>query len=242
MKTKNLLFAVMTALFLLAAPNLRAASSGKCGDNVKWSLSVRGVLTIEGTGAMYDYTFGSPAPWKGQSFTSAVIKDGVTTIGNDAFASCKGLTSVNIPNSVTSIGESAFSHCSGLTSVTIPGSVTSIGEWAFAWCEGLTKIESLAENPPVCDKYPFSGVDKDKCVLSVPKNSVEAYKSAEGWKDFYNIVAGISGVAQENDVGVSAKNGVISVTGATGNAVVEVYGTTGAQARPSTFRRQVCIL
>ena len=213
MKTKNLLFAVMTALFLLAAPNLRAASSGKCGDNVKWSLSVRGVLTISGTGAMYDYTFGSPAPWKDQSFTSAVIKDGVTTIGNDAFASCKGLTSVNIPNSVT-----------------------SIGEWAFAWCEGLTKIESLAENPPVCDKYPFSGVDKDKCVLSVPKNSVEAYKSAEGWKDFSNIVTGIVGVAQGNSVGVSAKNGVISVTGATGNAVVEVYGTNGAQVYRGTSK------
>ncbi len=55
----------------------------------------------------------------------------VTSIGDRAFYSCRGLTSVTIPNSVTSIGESAFYYCIGLTSVTIPNSVTSIGNAAF---------------------------------------------------------------------------------------------------------------
>ena len=58
----------------------------------------------------------------------------VTTIGNEAFASCDGLTSVTIPNSVTSIGEWAFEGCTGLTSVTIPNSVTTIGNNAFYGC------------------------------------------------------------------------------------------------------------
>ena len=64
----------------------------------------------------------------------------VTSIGNYAFESCKGLTSIAIPNSVTSIGHYAFNDCSGLTSVTIPDSVTSIGQAAFAWCNELTSI------------------------------------------------------------------------------------------------------
>ena len=39
-----------------------------------------------------------------------------------------------IPNSVTTIGDFAFSSCKGLTSVTIPNSVTTIGDWAFISC------------------------------------------------------------------------------------------------------------
>jgi hypothetical protein len=62
------------------------------------------------------------------------IGDGVTSIGDYAFASCSGLTSIDIPDSVTSIGDYAFYYCSGLTSIDIPDSVTSIGTYAFGYC------------------------------------------------------------------------------------------------------------
>ena len=73
------------------------------------------------------------SPWLSQrdEIKKVVIKDGVTSIGNNAFSYCSGLTSVTIPNSVTSIGDQAFDSCSGLTSLTIPNSVTSIGDYAF---------------------------------------------------------------------------------------------------------------
>ena len=44
------LLPVMTAWFLLAAPNLRAAQSGKCGDSITGTLDDYGVLTLEGIG------------------------------------------------------------------------------------------------------------------------------------------------------------------------------------------------
>ena len=70
-----------------------------------------------------------------------VIPDGVTSIGNRAFADCKNITSIQMPNSVISIEERAFSRCISLTNIEIPNSVTSIGDCAFWNCCGLTSIE-----------------------------------------------------------------------------------------------------
>ena len=72
--------------------------------------------------------------------TSVTIPNSVTTIGEFAFEFCYSLTSIAIPNSVTSIGYSAFFKCSALTYITIPNSVTSIGNLAFAYCSSLTSI------------------------------------------------------------------------------------------------------
>ena len=115
---------------------------GSCGENATWTL-VDGVLTIGGTGAMYDYTTSSPAPWNEykNDIKSVVINEGVTLIGNYAFYYCTGFTSIEIPNSVTSIGNYAFFGCSGFASIEIPNSVTSIGELAFQNCTSLTSIE-----------------------------------------------------------------------------------------------------
>ncbi len=160
--------------------------------------------------------------------TSVTIPSGVTSIEAYTFYKCTALTNVTIPNSVTSIKQSAFYGCTALTNVTIPNSVTEIGPTAFSDCKGLTKIESLAETPPSCGDYVFYNVDKENCVLTVPANSVEAYKAAEGWKDFYSIVAGISSVTKGNNVSISASNGVITVAGVAGNNTVEVYSASGA--------------
>jgi len=58
------------------------------------------------------------------------ISNGVTTIGDDAFAD-KQLTSVTIPNSVTAIGEGAFMN-NQITRIVFPNSVRRIGANAFA--------------------------------------------------------------------------------------------------------------
>ena len=139
---------LLTAILLLCSTVVSAETySGTCGTNVNWSLDTEtGVLEITGTGAMTNYKnypASSQSPWSNYSkyITSINISNGITNIGDYAFAYCSSLTSVTIPNSVTTIGISAFYNCSGLTSITIPNSVTSIGKNAFCVCTGLTSIE-----------------------------------------------------------------------------------------------------
>lgn len=118
-----------------------ATTSGTCGENLTWTLE-DGTLTISGTGAMSDYSTSSghtSAPWGDycETITSAVIENGVTSIGNYAFYECTGLASIAMPEGIASIGDDAFKGCTSLASINIPKSVTSIGNEAFFGC-GLT--------------------------------------------------------------------------------------------------------
>ena len=142
----SFVLAVLMIASLLPATALAVdiVDSGTCGakgSNLTWTLDSEGVLTISGSGDMHGYG-SSDAPWYGSRsrVKSAVIAEGVTSIGESAFENCRSLTSVTIPNSVTSIGWSAFFYCKSLTSVTIPDSVTSIGDSAFASCTSLTSV------------------------------------------------------------------------------------------------------
>ena len=76
----------------------------------------------------------------------SVIPSSVTSIGDNAFKSCKDLKSIVIPEGVKSIGKSAFEGCSGLTAITIPASVESIGSGAFFECTGIRSIKVAQGN------------------------------------------------------------------------------------------------
>ena len=110
-------------------------------DNLTWTLTADGTLTISGEGAMKDYNSDdNPSPvYNNSDVKKVVIEDGVTSIGNSAFDSCRNLTSVTIPDSVTSIGKDAFEACNSLSSITLSNNITSIGDFAFHGCP-LTSI------------------------------------------------------------------------------------------------------
>lgn len=67
--------------------------------------------------------------------SSITIPNTVTVVGQDAFANCTNLTTVSLPNSLTSV--TGFAGCTGLTTITIPSNVTEIGIRAFAGCTGI---------------------------------------------------------------------------------------------------------
>ena len=147
--------------------------------------------------------------------TSISIPNSVRYLAQGAFKGCTGLTSVTLSNSLTTLNGYTFKGCTGLTSVTIPNSVTRIETETFLGCSGLTTV-TLGKNVEViADQAFYSDNSKielikclnptppdvfylylvfpksilSTCVLQVPEEALETYRSQAYWKQFINIEA-----------------------------------------------------
>ena len=168
-RTLSLILALLMVCSLLpVSAAADAPKSGTCGDNLTWTLDDAGVLTISGTGDMYNYP-DSTAPWKAYagSITSVVVESGVTSIGERAFQSCGAVKSISLPDSVTSIGKCAFSVCIKLESINIPTGLKSISASMFANCESLKSIR-IPNGVTSIGNCAFSGCIKLKSLILPP--------------------------------------------------------------------------
>ena len=150
------------------------------------------------------------------NLTDAVLPNSVTEIGENAFGSCSKLENIpGLTNDQTSflpqldkigafafadciklpklrlrnaseIGEKAFINCSSVTDIILGASVAQIGKAAFAGCTKLEKVTNLVAVPQAFPDKLFDGIDKSQFVIYVHRASYEAFKAADGWKD-YNI-------------------------------------------------------
>lgn len=93
--------------------------SGTCGENLTWTLNTcDSVLAISGTGVMYNYSKQNVAPWAYLGVKSAVIGNGVTTLGTFAFYQC-AMSSISIPASVTKVHFNTFNNSYNLMNFTV---------------------------------------------------------------------------------------------------------------------------
>ncbi len=153
----------------ITASAASSANSGKCGKNVRWTLK-NGVLTISGKGAMYDQEVLDYSSGKSKQVKKIIIKNGVTSIGGNAFYGYKNLSSVTIPNSVKKIGWYAFSDCSKLKSITIPSGVKVIEQALFAYCKNLESVK-LPSGITAIGAWAFVGCSKLKNI-TIPKKVI----------------------------------------------------------------------
>jgi hypothetical protein len=104
-----------------------AAETGQCGDALSWTLNDEGILTISGTGDMWDYDGGdnkSPFNWN-PIIQNVVIENGVTGIGRYAFLYCTNLTNISLPDSLARINAMSL-FGTNLTQIRIPKRVTHV--------------------------------------------------------------------------------------------------------------------
>ena len=113
------------------------------------------------------------------------------------------VTHDGVEYTVTKVGDRLLTSWAYLTSITIPKTITHIGHNAFLGCSGLTAIYTFATEPCTlgadADDIPsvFMHIDKENCVLYVPKDCIEKYRAAEGWNEFVNI-------AEIDDTGIKS--------------------------------------
>ena len=74
------------------------------------------------------------------SFTSIILPDTITSIGDDAFRASQDLKYIKIPDGVKSIGARAF-WWSGIESIDLPAGLETIAVAAFSQCESLSSID-----------------------------------------------------------------------------------------------------
>ncbi len=144
------------------------------GGNISYSMAVE-----DGYSPFYRNDF----------LKKVTIADNETEISNYEFYGCRNLQEVFIGNGVAKIGDYAFSGCIELRDFSFGKEVATIGADAFSDCGNMKILTSHRQVPPVCASQALDDIDKFKCTLYVPSTSINAYKNAEQWKNFFHIEA-----------------------------------------------------
>ncbi len=154
---RRVLFCVLTVLCITVgflAMNVFAATvvaSGTCGaegDNLTWTLDDEGTLTISGTGAMDSFAI-YDNPWQEyhKQIIRVVVKEGVTTIGTNAFCYFESMQEINLPNTLEKIEYNAFCDVDCFTKIVMPASLSSMESDVFRGCRGLSLVEFTGDAP-----------------------------------------------------------------------------------------------
>ena len=157
--------------------------------------------SFRGTG-MTSYTVPSHITEIGSSVFShtdflkrVVIHDGVTKIGDHAFAFAAALKEVTWPSSAKTVEVATFYEC-GLTSFVIPATVTAVEDYGFYNCRELEKLYVLGDLKTIGD-HVFTDCAK-LTIYGRSGTNVEQYAKANGIpfvaiepaRDFLDVPAG----------------------------------------------------
>lgn len=133
-----------------------------------------------------------------------------TSVGGGAFTNCESLSKINLPScrelvyrafygctSLTQvslpvcsqIGENVFYNCTALSEIVLP-KCEYIGTYAFGYCSSLSVITLGCSVVCSLSSYAFYGtwIETLSGSIYVPSSLVSAYKTADLWYQYSNII------------------------------------------------------
>lgn len=126
----------------------------------------------------------------GTQYSHVELSEGLETIETETFSGCTSLIdTLNIPSNVIRIKDAAFANCKNLNAIVLPEKLVQIHGNCMSGCWSLDYIQCNAKEPPLVEGGEFTGIEKNNFTLVVPEGSVDAYRNAEGWKEFKRISA-----------------------------------------------------
>ncbi len=162
--------------------------------------------------------------YRNTSLEKVIITDKETEITANEFYGCTGLKYITMGDGIEKIGDWAFSGCSSLDFFRVGSNVKTIGKEAFSDCTAMTKLITTAPVPPTCGSQALDDINKWTCELFVNKESIDQYKAAEQWKEFFFI---------------SEYDGVDDVSVDTPDALYEVYNLQGVRVGSGMHEAEV---
>lgn len=136
----------------------------------KYFCSIDGVMFSKDKTAIIAYP-------GGRTNTKYIIPETVTVIENSAFRSCYNLEEVVIPDGVTRVGDGAFAFC-GIKTIDLPESVNYLGLFAFEGSDKLTSVV-IPEGVTVIRAWTFADCWALESVV-IPRSVVEIEDYYEG--------------------------------------------------------------
>lgn len=139
---KRWLFCLLTMMLLtvlLAMPAAAEKVGGTCGDNVTWMFDDQtGTLTLQGEGEVIGVkTYQERMPWGDfcSQISNVVIGEGITGLGDYAFAYCEKVQFITIPATIKRMGSYVFKDCKALKAVYFLGDPPEMPSTVFssAW-------------------------------------------------------------------------------------------------------------
>ena len=128
-------------------------------------------------------------------------------------------------------GSYIFGNATNLKHLEVCGNVANISNLSLGKKDISTMLVKTA-TPPICANETFSKNTYLYCSLKVPVGSYSDYKSAEGWKNFWNIeecdFSGVEAIVEDNAVSCVANNGGIRIENKDENSIVRVYNIQGS--------------
>jgi hypothetical protein len=190
---------------LCSAPS----AEGFFGENShgRWTLCENGTLFIDGNGEIPENFLADNPGIDLNQIAQVIVNEGITAIGQNAFANFQGMYYIKLPTTATLIGAGAFSGCSMMQSIILPESIAKIDNNAFRNCTSLIEMQ-LPQNLTEVSDSCFQGCTQLSTVV-LPTSPTRI--GAGAFADCTSL-AGLALPATITEIGDRALAGCVNLT------------------------------